>query len=419
MMIRLPKMFAVCLCCFWVVSAQSQSYISRLWNTKKYEAITEYSAKGATLSGQDNAFVGRAFMALDPPQPMRALSHYDLAIAKRWQREDLYFFRSEANYAIKKYDAALADLEVCLQMRPNYQKYLLSKAGIAYEKGDKELAYKTYYTLSELYDKQTPYFMLVVINIERERYIKAQEQIEDNLLRFERGKEFWTFTSEQEVELEWRVFKDYPKALKAQEALLSFKPDHAPYLINRLLLLRVTQNDTLAAIAEEDFQERYNTNAIPLEYYKKGSFKVNERFSTNGVIEDFRYFRPRLFESKKYSRFYVSDNGRVVGEHWASLQISPIDSTQKLWQFYNGVATRYTLASDTSYVGFSNLFELPDSAFTMRPSGEIRMGMDTLEQYLPYDSLPQVPLPKDTVPATGETPLVPERQDSTGVREGL
>ena len=289
MMIRLPKLLMVFACCFWVVSAQSQSYISRLWNTKKYEAITEYSAKGATLSGQDNAFVGRAFMALDPPQPMRALSHYDLAIAKRWQREDLYFFRSEANYAIKKYDAALADLEVCLQMRPNYQKYLLSKAGIAYEKGDKELAYKTYYILSELYDKQTPYFMLVVINIERERYIKAQEQIEDNLLRFERGKEFWTFTSEQEVDLEWRIFKDYPKALEAQEALLSFKPDHAPYLINRLLLLRVTQNDTLSAIAEADFQTRYNTNEIPLEYYKKGSFKVNERFSTNGLIEDFRY----------------------------------------------------------------------------------------------------------------------------------
>ena len=218
MMVRLPKILVVFACCLWVVSAQSQSYISRLWNTKKYEAITEYSVKGATLSGQDNAFVGRAFMALDPPQPMRALSHYDLAIAKRWQREDLYFFRSEANYAIQKYDAALADLEVCLQMRPNYQKYLLSKAGIAYEKGDKELAYKTYYTLSELYDKQTPYFMLVVINIEREKYIKAQEQIEDNLLRFERGKEFWTFTSEQEVELEWRIFKDYPKALKAQEA---------------------------------------------------------------------------------------------------------------------------------------------------------------------------------------------------------
>jgi tetratricopeptide (TPR) repeat protein len=350
---------------------------------------------------------------------MRALSHYDLAIAKRWLREDLYFFRSEANYAIKKYDAALADLEVCLQMRPNYQKYLLSKAGIAYEKGDKELAYKTYYTLSELYDKQTPYFMLVVINIERGKYIKAQEQIEDNLLRFERGKEFWTFTSEQEVELEWRIFKDYPKALKAQEALLSFKADNATYLINRLLLLRMTQEDTLAAFAEEDFHKRYNNNAIPLEYYKKGSFKVSERFSTNGVVEDFRYFRPRLFEGKKYSRFYVSDNGRVVGEHWASLQTAPADSTQKLWQFYNGVATRYARASDTSYVGFSSLFELPDSAFTMRPSGQIRIKMDTLEQHLLNDSLPQVQLPKDTVPFEGEVPVLPNQQDSSGVREAL
>ncbi len=419
MMIRLPKVLVVFACCFWVVSAQSQSYISRLWNTKKYEAITEYAPKGQTLSGQDNVYIGRAFMALDPPQPMSALTHYDLAIAKRWQREDLYFFRSEANYEIKNYDAALADLEVCLQMRPNYQKYLLSKAGIAYEKGDKELAYNTYYTLSELYDKQTPYFMLVVINIERERYVKAQEQIEDNLLRFERGKEFWTFTAEQEVELEWRIFKDYPKALKAQEALLSFKPDHTPYLINRLLLLRVTQNDTLAAIAEEDFQKRYNTNAIPLEYYKKGSFKVNERFTTNGVVEDFRYFRPRLFDGKKYSRFYVSDNNRVVGEHWASLQISPTDSTQKLWKFYNGVTTRYTPASDTSYLGFSSLFAMPDSAFTIRASGEIRMGFDTLEQQLQNDSLPKVLLPKDTVPVEGKLPVIPEQSDSTGVREGL
>jgi hypothetical protein len=109
----------------------------------------------------------------------------------------------------------------------------------------------------------------------------------------------------------------------------------------------------------------------------------------------------------------------VVGEHWASLQTSPADSTQKLWQFYNGVATRYTRASDTSYVGFSSLFGLPDSAFTLRPSGEIRMGMDTLEQHLLKDSLPHVPLPKDTVPTGGETPLFPERQDSSGVREAL
>ena len=132
-----------------------------------------------------------------------------------------------------------------------------------------------------------------------------------------------------------------------------------------------------------------------------------------------RYFRPRLFSGKKYSRFYVSDNGRVAGEHWASLQISPIDSTQKIWHFYNGVATRYASAKDTSYVGFSNLFELPDSAFTVRPTGEIRIGMDTLERYLQNDSLPQVPLPIDTVPGTEEVPVLQEQRDSSGVREVL
>ena len=158
-------------------------------------------------------------MALDPPQPLRALEHYDLAVAKRWQKDDLYFFRSEANYAVKKYNAALADLEVCLQMRPNYQKYLLSKAAIAYEKGDKELAYKTYYTVSELYDKQMPYYMLVVINIERERYIKAQEQIEDNLLRFERGKEFWTFHFRTRSRPRMAHFQRLPKSVESSGSI--------------------------------------------------------------------------------------------------------------------------------------------------------------------------------------------------------
>ena len=151
-----------------VLQSAGQSYISRLWNTKKYTEIIEYSPKGQSLSGQDNVLIGRSYMSLETPQPADALRHYDIAISKRWQREDLYFFRSEANYALGQLNAALADLEVCLQMRPNYQKYLLFKAAIAYEKGDKNLAYNTYNILCDLYEKQVPFYMMAVISLERE-----------------------------------------------------------------------------------------------------------------------------------------------------------------------------------------------------------------------------------------------------------
>jgi hypothetical protein len=60
------------------LQGHGQSYISRLWNTKKYAEIVDYSSKGQSLSGQDNVYIGRAFMALDPPQPFRALEHYDV-----------------------------------------------------------------------------------------------------------------------------------------------------------------------------------------------------------------------------------------------------------------------------------------------------------------------------------------------------
>ena len=344
-----------------VLQSAGQSYISRLWNTKKYAEIIEYSPKSQSLSGQDNVLIGRSYMSLETPQPADALRHYDIAISKRWQREDLYFFRSEANYALGKLNAALADLEVCLQMRPNYQKYLLFKAAIAYEKGDQKLAYDTYYILCELYDKQLPFYMMAVISLERENYYKAQQQIDANMLRFERGKEFWTFTAEQQVDLEWRVFKNYRKALKAQDALLSYHGGNAQYLINRILLLRLEQQDSLALLAENDFQDRYNTNRIPMDYYKKGNFQVGQYDRNNGVVEDYRYFRPKLYNNTKYARYYLSEGGQVLGKHWAGLTGKAKDTTLRYWNFHRGEETFAVPAVDTTYAGFVQLLELPDS----------------------------------------------------------
>jgi hypothetical protein len=344
-----------------VLQSAAQSYISRLWNTKKYTEIIEYSPKGQSLSGQDNVLIGRSYMSLETPQPVDALRHYDIAVSKRWQREDLYFFRSEANYALGQLNAALADLEVCLQMRPNYQKYLLFKAAIAYEKGDQKLAYDTYYILCELYDKQLPFYMMAVISLEQENYYKAQQQIDANMLRFERGKEFWTFTAEQQVDLEWRVFKNYPKALRAQDALLSYYGGNAQYLINRILLLRLKQQDSLALLAENDFQDRYNTNRIPMDYYKKGNFQVGQYNRNNGVVEDYRYFRPKLYNNTKYARYYISEGGQVLGKHWAGLTGKAKDTTLRYWNFHRGEETFAVPAVDTTYAGFMQLLELPDS----------------------------------------------------------
>ena len=391
-----------------MTQSAGQSYIARLWNTKKYAEIIEYSPKGQSLSGQDNMLIGRSYMSLETPQPADALRHYDIAISKRWQREDLYFFRAEANYELGQLNAALADLEVCLQMHPNYQTYLLFKAAIAYEKGDQKLAYDTYYILCELYDKQLPFYMMAVISLERENYYKAQQQIDANMLRFERGKEFWTFTAEQQVDLEWRVFKDYPKALKAQDALLSYHGGNAQYLINRILLLRLEQQDSLALLAENDFQDRYNTNRIPMDYYKKGNFQVGQYNRNNGVVEDYRYFRPKLYNNTKYARYYLSEGGQVLGKHWAGLTGKAKDTTLRYWNFHRGEETFAVPAVDTTYAGFVQLLELPDSL---------------LQPFRPqtFDTTGLVPIIDGdrAIMDSTQLPVVPRELDSTQSSEAL
>ena len=408
-------------------AAAQGSYISRLWNTKSYDKIIELASKSETLSGRDNMIIGRAFMATIPSQPQQALIHYDLAVQKRMNSEDLYFFRSQALYELKRLDAALADLEKCLEFRKDHQKYLLFKAAIEYEKGDINAAYKSYFTVSELYDKQTPFYMLAVISLQRENYYKAREWIDANVLRFENGKDFWRMTSEQQVELEWRIFKDHEKALKSQERLLTYFPDNASYLINRVCLNRILHKDSTGVWAENDLLKRYNENNLPIEYYKKGSIKVGEYVRDRGVVEDYLTFRPGLFENTKYARFYISESGAIVGKHWAGLKDHPQDSTQKIWDFHRGDARYAIPASDTSYLGFTNLFKAPDSILVSYDDFFILQidsnAVDSIEISVP-EMLKEAPMEPEIMPFEGiptEDPMeIPEQiepPDSTSIRE--
>ena len=408
-------------------AAAQGSYISRLWNTKSYDKIIELASKSETLSGRDNMIIGRAFMATIPSQPQQALIHYDLAVQKRMNSEDLYFFRSQALYELKRLDAALADLEKCLEFRKDHQKYLLFKAAIEYEKGDINAAYKSYFTISELYDKQTPFYMLAVISLQRENYYKAREWIDANVLRFENGKDFWRMTSEQQVELEWRIFKDHEKALKSQERLLTYFPDNASYLINRVCLNRILHKDSTGVWAENDLLKRYNENNLPIEYYKKGSIKVGEYVRDRGVVEDYLTFRPGLFENTKYARFYISESGAIVGKHWAGLKDHPQDSTQKIWDFHRGDARYAIPASDTSYLGFTNLFKAPDSILVSYDDFFILQidsnAVDSIEISVP-EMLKEAPMEPEIMPFEGiptEDPMeIPEQiepPDSTSIRE--
>lgn len=424
---RLSRNLIILFACLTTSLAAQSSYIGRLWNTKSYDKIIEYSPKGATLSGRDNMTVGRAFMAIEEKQPTKALMHYDLAISKRMNSEDLYYFRAEAYYELGQLREALADLEKCLEFRANHQKYMLFKAAIQYEMGDLKNAYETYYAISELYDKQTPFYMLARISIERENYYKAREWVDENMMRFERGKDFWRMTAEQQVDTEWHIWKEYEKAQKTQDALLSYFPNDVRYLKNRLGLYRVQGQDSLGIWAENDLLTRYNENRLPLEYYKKGNIKVGEYVRDRGVVEDYLTFRPALFDNTKYARFYISESGAVVGKHWAGLQEHPQDSTKKIWDFHRGDAHYAMPASDTSYLGFTALFDAPDSVligyddfFILNADSTV---LDSTNVTAP-EVLKEAPMEPEIMPFEGiptedpmEVPQQGEAQDSTGVRE--
>jgi hypothetical protein len=164
--------------------------------------------------------------------------------------------------------------------------------------------------------------------------------------------------------------------------------------------------DSLGQWAENDLQSRYNMNKLPIDLYKKGRIKVGEYSRLNGTVEDYRTFRPHLFDNTKYSRFYISASGAILGKHWAGLIQDAQDSTILLWDFHRGDARFRAVALDTSYIGFTQLLETPDSNLTYFV--EARILNDSTEFIYPAGSS------SDSILHSNEVPFKehPEKKDS-------
>ena len=161
----------------------------------------------------------------------------------------------------------------------------------------------------------------------------------------------------------------------------------------------------MALLAENDFQDRYNTNRIPLDYYKKGNFQVGLYNRENGVVEDCRYFRPKFYDNTKYARYYLSEGGQVLGRQWAGLNGKAKDTTMRYWNFHRGSETFSIPAVDTTYAGFVRLLELPDSLLQpFRPQALDTMDvvpvLDGDRTIMDSTQLPVTPLELDTTQST-------------------
>jgi hypothetical protein len=109
------------------------------------------------------------------------------------------------------------------------------------------------------------------------------------------------------------------------------------------------------------------------------------------------------------------------------LKDHPQDSTKKIWDFHRG-DTRYVIpASDTSYLGFTDLFEAPDSILVSYDDFFILQtdsnAVDSIEISVPemLREAPKEPeiIPFESIPT--EDPIeIPEQievQDSTSIRK--
>ncbi|NDH90555.1 MAG: hypothetical protein EBZ22_06690 [Flavobacteriia bacterium] len=108
-----------------------------------------------------------------------------------------------------------------------------------------------------------------------------------------------------------------------------------------------------------------------------------------------------MYNNTKYARYYLSEGGQVLGKHWAGLTGKAKDTTLRYWNFHRGEETFAVPAVDTTYAGFVQLLELPDSLLQpFRPQTVDTTGLvpiiDGDRAIMDSTQLPVVPRELDT-----------------------
>ena len=200
-----------------------QNTTADLYNSKDYLALSKLEDKESALNAEDLYRVGYAFFQLEKDD--KAVEFYDKAIAKGFDNGATHFYKSVSLTYLKKYDAAVKEIDISLQKEPNNQEYMNQKGLIYKSKGEEDKALDYFEEATRFPNTYgEPFFWVAYIHHGKQDFEKALKLYYLATQKVPPQNSYYVTTLQSIGQLEYTYTQNYKKSALAYEAAIALRP---------------------------------------------------------------------------------------------------------------------------------------------------------------------------------------------------
>ncbi|MCF6131936.1 tetratricopeptide repeat protein [Flavobacterium wongokense] len=241
---------------------QGQTTPTELYSSKDYEALIKFEEKAESLTAEELCMVGYAFYQLE--NDAKAVQFYDKAIAKGFDNSPTHFYKSISLTYLKKYEAAVKEIDIALVKEPNNQEYMNQKGLIYKSKGDEEKALDYFDAAARFPNTYgEPYFWIAYIYHGKNDLERALRQYYIALEKIPQQNRYYVSTLQSIGQLEYTYTQNYQKSVKAYEEAVALKPKDYLYYPKLIKAYNAAKEYAKAEAVFDVMKTAYRNNELP------------------------------------------------------------------------------------------------------------------------------------------------------------
>lgn len=303
----LISILATLLCSF--LSAQTAL---ELYNNRNYHELVKLEKTADKLKPDELYMVGFAFFQLE--NDAKAITFYDKAINKGLDDGAVHFYKGLSLRYLKKYEEAMAEIDIAIIKEPTNQEVFNEKGLIYYYQRQQDEALKVFEQAKKLPKTYPePFYWVAHIYHEKQEYKKALALYYEALEILPKENSYYLDVLTSIGQIEYVLTKDYTKSAQAYVKAITLAPKNYELYPK---LIKAYNGGKEFAKADSVFgllKAAYNNNELSEDEMKFKSTAIDE-YQWNGQgLTVYKYFNdPKESLDISYKVYLLNLEGNKV-----------------------------------------------------------------------------------------------------------
>lgn len=285
---------------------------TELYKERNFKELVKLEKNADKLSPDELYMVGYAFFQLADDN--KAIEFYDKAMEKGLDDGSVHFYKGLSLSYLKKFEAAMKEVELALQKEPTNQEFMNQKGTLYRYMGDEDKALVYFEQATKMPNTfGEPFFWVAYVYHGKKDFTKALTLYYVALDSVPQKNSYYLETLKSIGQLEYTYTKDYLKSAKAYEQVLKLDPKDYEYYPKLIKAYNGAKQYTKADSVFNLMKVAYNNKELLEDEMKFKNTAIDEYEWNGQKMTVYKYFvDPKESLDISYKVYLLSKEGGKV-----------------------------------------------------------------------------------------------------------